>query len=75
MDGKNKEALDAADLAIRTYPNGDAVPEAHYRKGTALRNLKQYDRARQAFEQVYKNYPNSPEATLALQQIQQLMKP
>jgi TolA-binding protein len=75
IDGKNQEAIEAADLAIRTYATGDAIPEAYYRKGTALRNLKQYDRARQAFEQVYKNYPNSPEATLALQQIQQLMKP
>jgi TolA-binding protein len=75
IDGKNKEAIEAADLAIRTYPTGDAIPEAYYRKGTALRNLKEHDRARQAFEQVYKNYPNSPEAVLALQQIQQLMKP
>ena len=44
--GKNDKAVEAYDQAIRTYPGGDAIPEAYYKKGLALRNLKQLDQAR-----------------------------
>jgi tol-pal system protein YbgF len=67
--GKNDRAVEAYDLAIRTYPAGNALPEAYYRKGLALRNLKQADRAREAFETVVKNYPNSAEASLSRQRL------
>jgi TolA-binding protein len=75
QDGKNDKAVEASDQAIRMYPTGDAIPEAYYRKGLALKNLRQIDRARQAFELLIKNYPTSYAATLAMQQVQQLMKP
>ena len=67
--GKNDKAVEAYDIAIRTYPGGNALPEAYYRKGLALRNLKQTDRARDAFETVVKNYPNSAEASLSRQRL------
>ena len=51
--------------AIRNYPTSSAVPEAYYKKGTALQSLKQHDDAREAFEYVVKNYPDSTAATLA----------
>ena len=46
QDGKNDKAVEAYDLAIRTYPSGNAIPEAYYKKGLALKNLKQIDLAR-----------------------------
>ena len=49
--------------SIRNYPQSDMLAEAYYRKGTALKNLKQTDEARAAFEFVIKNYPRQLAAT------------
>ena len=52
---------------IRTRP---ALPEAYYKKGIALKNLKQADEARAAFEYVVKTYPDSDaRASLARQEL------
>src|SRR5204862_5077505 len=32
-DHKDQQAVDACDVAIRTYPGGNAIPAAYYRKG------------------------------------------
>ena len=53
----------------RTIPKAPGVPDAYYRKGIALKNLKQPDRAREAFEYVVKTYPDSDAALLARQQL------
>src|SRR5437879_2649748 len=68
---KDDKAVEACDVAIRTYPGGNAIPEAYYRKGLALRNLRQLDQARQAFDFVVRTYPQSAEASLARQQLAQ----
>ena len=34
QDGKNDKAVEACDLAIRTYPNGDKIPDAYYKQGS-----------------------------------------
>ena len=73
--GKNDKAVDAYDLAIRTYPGAPALPEAYYKKGVALRALKRPDEARVAFEYVVKNYPESSAASLAKQGLAQLGPP
>jgi TolA-binding protein len=65
--GKNQQAVDAYDLAIRNYPKSDKLAEAYYRKAMALSNLKRYEEARAAAEYVIKTYPDGPEATLAKQ--------
>jgi TolA-binding protein len=74
-DHKDDKAVDACDLAIRTYPGGDALPDAYYLKGVALKNLRQLDRAREAFEAVVKNYPDKDAARLAQQALTQLGRP
>jgi TolA-binding protein len=74
-DHKDDKAAEACDLAIRTYPNGSAIPEAYYFKGLALKNLRQLDRAREAFEAVVKNYPREDAARLAQQALAQLGRP
>lgn len=74
-DHKDDKAAEACDLAIRTYPGGNAIPDAYYSKGLALKNLRQFDRARDAFETVVKNHPDSDAARLARQALAQLGRP
>ena len=73
--GKYDKTIDACDIAIRIYPTGDAIPEAYYRKGIALRGLKDPDKARDAFQAVVASHPESSAAILANQQLQELKKP
>jgi TolA-binding protein len=74
-DNKNDKAAQACDLAIRTYPGTNSIPEAYYRKGRALANLKDFAGARAAWEALIKNYPDSGDALLAKQSLDGLKKP
>ncbi|HEY2153599.1 MAG TPA: tetratricopeptide repeat protein [Vicinamibacterales bacterium] len=74
-DNKNDKAAQACDLAIRTYPGTNSIPEAYYRKGLALANLKDVAGARAAWEALIKNYPDSGDALLAKQRLDGLKKP
>jgi TolA-binding protein len=74
QDGKPDKAVAACDLAIRNYPNGDKIPEAYYRKGLALSNLKDVAAARAAWEELVKKYPGTQEAGLAQQGLERLPK-
>jgi len=75
QDAKYQQAVDACDLAIRLYPAGDKLPEAYYRKGLALSNLKDVNAARAMWEELVKRFPNSQEATLAAQGLERLKRP
>lgn len=66
-DGKFAEAVDAYNRAITSYPKGDRVPDAYYKLGMALNNMKQTDRAREAWETLIREYPDSDAARLAKQ--------
>jgi TolA-binding protein len=74
-DHKDQQAAEACDVAIRTYPGGNAIPQAYYRKGLALSNLRDATRAREAWETLIKNFPDSNEATLARQGLDRLRRP
>jgi TolA-binding protein len=74
-DNKNQQAVDACDLAIRTYPGTNSIPEAYFRKGLALSNLKDLAGARAAWEALIKNFPDSQPAPLAKQRLDGLKKP
>ena len=75
QDGKNDKAVEACDVAIRTYPNGDKIPDAFYRKGLALRNLRDLTGARDAWDHVVKAYPDSDAGRLAKQGLEQVKRP
>jgi TolA-binding protein len=75
QDHKDQQAVDACDLAIRTYPNTNSIPAAYYRKGLALSNLKNVAGARDAWETVVKSFPDSFEAGLARQGLERLKRP
>jgi TolA-binding protein len=70
-DGKYDKAVEAFDKLIRGYPASPRVADAYYRKGVALRSLKQPDRAREAWEFVAKNFSDTPAASLAKQALGQ----
>jgi TolA-binding protein len=72
---KNQNAVDACDLAIRTYPGTNSIPEAYYRKGLALSNLKDLVGARSAWETLIKNFPDSALAVMAQQGLERIKKP
>jgi TolA-binding protein len=77
-DGKYQKAVEACDVAIRTYPSGDKIPDAYYRKGVALQSLKDLAGARDAFEHAVKADPNGANGVaggLAKQRLDQLKKP
>ena len=78
IDGKYLRAVEACDVAIRTYPNGDKIPDAYYRKGVALQSLKDLAGARDAFEHAVKADPNGVNGVaggLAKQRLDQLKRP
>jgi TolA-binding protein len=64
--------MDAYNRVIVTYPKGDRVPEAYYKRGLAFDRLGQADRARESWETLMKQYPDSDMARLAKQNIDRL---
>jgi TolA-binding protein len=77
-DGKYDKAVEACDVAIRTYPSGDKIPEAYYRKGVALQSLKNIDAARDAYERAIAGDPGGENGTigrLAKQGLDRLRRP
>ena len=75
QDGKNDKAVEACDLAIRTYPTGDKIPDAYYKKGLALMNLRDVNGAREAWEHVVKTNPDTDAGRLAKQRLEQIKRP
>jgi len=74
QDGKNEKAVEACDLAIRNYPTGDKIPDAYYRKGLALQNLRDLNGARDAWEHAAKIDPDGAAGRLAKQRLEQVKK-
>ena len=75
MDRKFDKSVEACDTAIRNYPKGTATAGAYYNEGMAFMDLKQADRAREAFAFIVKTFPDSQEALLASQRLDDLKDP
>jgi len=75
QDKKDDKAADACDIAIRSYPNGDVIPEAYYYKGLALSNLKNLTGARDTWEELLRKFPDSSVAIQAKQRLDTLRRP
>ncbi|MEO8679298.1 MAG: tol-pal system protein YbgF [Vicinamibacterales bacterium] len=73
-DGKFAEAIDAFNRVITNYPKGDRVPDAYYKRGLAFDRVGQPDRARESWETLLKQYPDSDLARLAKQNLDRLKK-
>jgi len=72
QQNKNDEAIKACDVAIRTYPGGNAIPEAYYRKALAQRNLKDVAGVRTTLDELKKKFPDSQWNQLGEQLLNQL---
>jgi tol-pal system protein YbgF len=71
-DGKHQDAVAAYNQVIATHPRTPSAPVAYYKRGLALERLGQVDRARESFEAVIKNFPDSDAARLAKQNLDRL---
>jgi len=72
--GEYRTAILRFDDVVKRYPKGNKAADALYRQGEALvKSGPAYSKAaRQAFEQVVSDYPDSPRAAEAKKQIEQL---
>ena len=57
IDGKYQTGRRRVRHGDQNYPNGSQTAQAYYRKGLALKDLKQTDRAREALDYVIKTFP------------------
>lgn len=71
-DNKPTDAVDAYNRVISNYPKGDRVPDAYYKRGLVFSEMGQTDRARESFEILMKQYPETDLARLAKQQMDRL---
>jgi len=72
--GEYRTAILRFDDVVKRYPKGNKAADALYRQGEALmKSGPAYAKAaRQAFEQVASDYPDSPRAAEAKKQVEQL---
>jgi len=74
--GKFADAATAYSRVIANYPGGNMVPSAFYKRGVALENIPgQTDAAKQSYDAVLKQFPDSQGAILAKQALDRLNRP
>jgi len=69
QDAKYADASTAYARVISNYPGTNAVQMAYYKRGIALQQLGKVDEARQSWEAVVKDSPDSDGARLAKQRL------
>ena len=67
---KDMEAVVAYDRVITNYPGSPSVPTAYYKRGMAFERLGEAARARESYEAVIKQFPDSQQAVLAKQRLE-----
>lgn len=72
---KDMDAVTAYDRVIANYPGSASVPTAYYKRGLAFERLGETARARESYETVLKQFPDSQQATLAKMRFESLNRP
>ena len=72
---KDMDAVTAYDRVIANYPGSSSVPTAYYKRGLAFERLGETARARESYEAVLKQFPDSQQATLAKMRFESLNRP
>ena len=75
LDNKLIEAVTAYNRVLANYPQSPSVPQAYYKRGQALEKLGERDRARESYETLMKEHPDSDQARLAKQRLDALNRP
>ena len=66
---KDMDAVAAFDRVIANYPGSPSVPTAYYKRGQAFERLGEPARARESYEALMKQFPDTQEAVLAKQRL------
>jgi tol-pal system protein YbgF len=74
LEGSHQDAVAAYNAVIANYPRSTSAANAYFKRGRALEDLKQIDRARESYEGAIKNFPETDAARLAQQALTRLNK-
>lgn len=66
---KDMDAITAYDRVIANYSGSPSVPTAYYKRGMAFERLGEAARARESYDVLTKQFPDSAPATLAKQRL------
>ena len=66
--------MDAYNRVMASYPKGDKVPDAYYKRGMTFERLGQLDRARESWDTLLKTFPDAEVARLAKQNLDSLAR-
>jgi tol-pal system protein YbgF len=69
---KWREAIDAYGLVLQNYRTSSTVPDAYFKRGRAYAQTGQPDKAREMWEAVIKQFPESDAARLARQDLERI---
>jgi tol-pal system protein YbgF len=72
---KDMDAIVAYDRVIANYPGTSSVPTAYYKRGMAFERLGEPARARESYEALLKEFPDTQQAVLAKQGLERLNRP
>jgi tol-pal system protein YbgF len=72
---KYAEAVAAMNQVIQQYPPGNRTADAFYRRGSAQERMKDLEGARESWEFVIKNHPDTDAARLAKQNLDRIGAP
>ena len=72
---KDVDAIAAYDRVIANYPGSPSVPTAYYKRGMAFERLGDTARARESYETLIKEFPDSQQAVLARQRLEPANRP
>ena len=64
---KDMDAVTAYDRVIANYPGSASVPTAYYKRGLAFERLGETARARESYDALIKQFPDTQQAVLAKQ--------
>ena len=72
---KDMDAIVAYDRVIANYAGSASVPTAYYKRGMAFERLGEPARARESYEALLKQFPDTQQAVLAKQRLESLNRP
>lgn len=72
---KDTDAVAAYDRVIANYPGSPSVPTAYYKRGMAFERLGEPARARESYEALLKQFPDTQQAVLAKQRLEPANRP
>lgn len=72
---KDMDAVPAYERVIANYAGSPSVPQAYYKRGMAFERLGEPVRARESYETLIKQFPDSQPATLAKQRLESTNRP